>query len=730
MNFSYREFLRFMFFVFASIMFYTSSNAQLKIEESFSGNEFPPEGWSIFDIQGLGSQWMKSEKYSRSGEGCAVSEFDTTFGNSFLVSKRIVPTHDDSLVFFLRQTFYRVYNDTLKIYASTADSLPASMNTLLFTVRDGLNYPPHQMYSRYAISLNQFAGDTVWLGFKHINVNGDILRIDDVKVGNILQNDISISEILSPRDVVGLCSVDSISPGAVIRNTGVNGQTNEFTITCSIEGPVSFVRTVNTVIAAGETKELSFASIAVDQPGEYEVRIYSGLVSDQNRFNDTLSGSFSIRQYSSGTGDGGYYYASSEFCNQPQSISPEYCWKDTTGSFQLLKNGLDVSHGLLRGDTDNGYFALGDFLLPGKDIRFFDRSYDSLYISLNGIIAFKDCQQLYANEPNDSALFPSESSDFIAPLWMDFDNTAGQSGSNISYKISGNILLVTFERMHVKGGDSLSYASFQTAIGLLHAENQNGEILFQYNATNSGTTLKNQFKSGNENNCFIGIASHEQNLIYRKKIEGRYSDAGQLFQSDMALEIGPDPEKLNSKCSVLSANLLLEGYVQRSDTVMIGIHDYQSPSEIIESVKAILTPEGNTSAIFTLADASIGFFLSVKHRNSIETWSKDTILNFDNSALYYDFTRDTMQAYGNNMKLINGKAHIYSGDVNQDRQIDITDASIVSNDAHEYLLGFSKTDLNGDEIVDSSDMIMVDGNVLRYITARIPISAGLISASH
>lgn len=43
---------------------------------------------------------MKSEKYSRSGEGCAVSEFDTTFGNSFLVSKRIVPTHDDSLVFF------------------------------------------------------------------------------------------------------------------------------------------------------------------------------------------------------------------------------------------------------------------------------------------------------------------------------------------------------------------------------------------------------------------------------------------------------------------------------------------------------------------------------------------------------------------------------------------------------------------------------------------------------
>jgi hypothetical protein len=729
MDFSYREFLRFMFFVLASFMFYTSSIAQLKIDESFSGNNFPPEGWSIFDIQGTGSQWLKSEKYSRSGEGCAVSEFDTTYGNSYLVTKRIVPSQDDSLIFFLRQTFYRVYNDTLKILATTSDSLPTSMNILLLTVRDGLNYPPHQMYSRYAISLNQFAGDTVWLAFKHINVNGDILRIDDVRVGNVLQNDISMSEILSPRDVVGLCSVDSIVPSAVIRNNGVNAQTNEFTVSCRIDGPVSFVRTVNTVIAAGETKELSFETIAADQPGEYEVKIYSGLVNDQNRLNDTLTGSFAIRQYSSGMGDGGYYYASSEICSQPQGISPEFCWKDTTGSFSLLMDGHDVSHGLLRGDVDNGYFAISDFLPPGMDIRFFDRSHDSLYISVNGIISFKECPQLYMSEPTDSAFLPTESAAFIAPLWMDYDNSPGDNGSRISYKIAGNTLIVTFEGMHVKGGDSLTHASFQTAISLTHADNQNAEILFQYNASNTGTTLKNQFLSGMESNCFTGIVSNEQNLKYRKKVNGRYTDAGQLFESDMALEIGPSPENLNSKCSMLSASLLLEGYVQRSDTVIIGIHNYQSPSEMIESVKAILTPEGNTSAIFTLADVSTGYFISVKHRNSIETWSKDTILHFSNSELFYDFTRDTMQAYGNNMKLINGKAHIYSGDVNQDRQIEITDASLVSNDAFEYLLGFSRTDLNGDGIVDSSDMIMVDGNVFRYVTARIPISAGLNSAS-
>jgi hypothetical protein len=262
------------------------------------------------------------------------------------------------------------------------------------------------------------------------------------------------------------------------------------------------------------------------------------------------------------------------------------------------------------------------------------------------------------------------------------------------------------------------------AVSLNHPQNQNSEILFQYSASNTGATFKNDFYAKIEKNCFAGIVSQGEELVYRHKTDGRYFDAGRLFVNDMAIEIGPDAAKLNSKCSMLTVNALLEGYNLRSDTIVIALHDYASPTATIESVKAILATGGTAIAAFTLADDVTGYFISIKHHNSIETWSKDSALSFDNSAMFYDFTRDTLQAYGNNMKMINGKAYIFSGDVNQDMQIEITDASLVNNDVFDYAMGYRDTDLNGDGIVDSSDLVLVDRNALRYVFAVIPSSAG------
>ncbi len=720
MNFFYRKFIWSILAVITAFISVDVLHSQIKVNESFSGEIFPPAEWSVFDVQGSGSSWHKSERYCRSGEGCAISEFDTTYGNSFLITKRIVPVQNDSLVFYLRQTFYRVYNDTLKIFASTSDSLPSSMSNLLLTIRDGLNYPPHQMYSRYAISLSQFAGDTLWIGFQHIDVNGDILRIDDVRIGNSLQNDIAVTEILSPKDIFGLCSFDSISPRAVITNNGLNIQSSDFTVTFRINGPVSFVREINTNIASGESKTLTFGSISPDVAGEYEVKVYTSLFNDELRQNDTLKSSFSVKQYSSGSGDGGYFYASSEICGEQIIPRPEFCWKDTASRIMLLKNGIDVSRGLLRGNIDNGYFALGNILPERKEIKFFENTFDSLFISLNGFVTFQTSPQLFSPEPNDSSVL-SNNGQIIAPLWMDFDNSQPGLMNEISYKVAGNTLLITFDRMHLKGGDSLAFATFQIAISLQPAENQNSEILMQYSSRRSGATLRNQLIYNSEVSCYTGIAYHDQKLSYRLKYDGRYIEAGKLLENDMAIQFGSDPLSLNSKCSMLSVNALLEGYQDRRDTIIISLHERNSPEKMVESVKTVLETGGSATAQFTLADKNSEYFISVNHRNSIETWSKDTTLKFISSNMHYDFTADSSSAYGNNMKMINGKAHIFSGDVNQDGLIEIADGSLVINDAFDYRLGYLRTDLNGDGIVDSSDLIMVDENIANYVRAIIPL---------
>ncbi|MBK8983795.1 MAG: hypothetical protein IPM38_16125 [Ignavibacteria bacterium] len=57
-------------------------------------------------------------------------------------------------------------------------------------------------------------------------------------------------------------------------------------------------------------------------------------------------------------------------------------------------------------------------------------------------------------------------------------------------------------------------------------------------------------------------------------------------------------------------------------------------------------------------------------------------------------------AYGNNLVLKGSVYCIYSGDVNQDYIIDISDLSDVDNDVFIFASGYKATDFNGDYIVE------------------------------
>lgn len=108
------------------------------------------------------------------------------------------------------------------------------------------------------------------------------------------------------------------------------------------------------------------------------------------------------------------------------------------------------------------------------------------------------------------------------------------------------------------------------------------------------------------------------------------------------------------------------------------------------------------------------FYIQIKHRNSIETWSKTGGQPYTlGSALSYDFTSAASQSYGSNMIKVNTsplRFGIYGGDINQDGTIDATDLSGVDNDASGSVSGYVKTDLTGDDFVDAADVSIVDNN--------------------
>ena len=63
---------------------------------------------------------------------------------------------------------------------------------------------------------------------------------------------------------------------------------------------------------------------------------------------------------------------------------------------------------------------------------------------------------------------------------------------------------------------------------------------------------------------------------------------------------------------------------------------------------------------------------------------------------------------------------MYSGDVNLDGIVDISDMVIIDNDSFTFLTGYRASDVNGDHIVDISDMVIVDNSSFRFASVKKP----------
>jgi hypothetical protein len=127
-----------------------------------------------------------------------------------------------------------------------------------------------------------------------------------------------------------------------------------------------------------------------------------------------------------------------------------------------------------------------------------------------------------------------------------------------------------------------------------------------------------------------------------------------------------------------------------------------------------LSTSGNANVIFTKAFSG-SYYIVIKHRNHLETWSGLPQTITAGSPLSYDFTTAQTQAYGSNMIFSNGAWCIYGGDINQDGFIDLLDMIPIDNDAYNYVSGYVVTDVNGDMFVDLLDMIYVDNNSYNYV---------------
>ena len=156
-----------------------------------------------------------------------------------------------------------------------------------------------------------------------------------------------------------------------------------------------------------------------------------------------------------------------------------------------------------------------------------------------------------------------------------------------------------------------------------------------------------------------------------------------------------------------------------TDTILVELHDVVTTSSVVAAVKTVLMTNDSATAVFSGAITGNTYWIVIKHRNTIQTWSSAPVTF--NPINTYDFTSSASQAYGNNMiEIQSGIWAFYNGDINQDENIDLIDFPALDFGINNGLLGYRPTDLNGDGNVDLLDFPILDANINAGIFSNHP----------
>ncbi|HQY50972.1 MAG TPA: hypothetical protein PLD63_01240 [Ignavibacteria bacterium] len=167
----------------------------------------------------------------------------------------------------------------------------------------------------------------------------------------------------------------------------------------------------------------------------------------------------------------------------------------------------------------------------------------------------------------------------------------------------------------------------------------------------------------------------------------------------------------------LGNEAMWNGASQVQDTVKFLIRNSTSPYAAVDSFSVFLDANGNGKVYFSAPAGN--YFIQTSHRNALETWSGAGIA-ISNVISNFNFTTSASQSFGNNSVLTLGRYCSYSGEINKDGVIDISDVSLIDNDAFNFAAGYISTDVNGDNVADLTDLSVTSNNADNFVAVMKP----------
>ncbi len=161
--------------------------------------------------------------------------------------------------------------------------------------------------------------------------------------------------------------------------------------------------------------------------------------------------------------------------------------------------------------------------------------------------------------------------------------------------------------------------------------------------------------------------------------------------------------------------------VASDDVDDVTVNAYTTTNTIVPvaSITTRLKTNGSAYCVFPALNGN--YYIEIRHRNSISTWSADPIF-LSSVPANYNLSNTATQAFGGNLIEVEpGVFAVYSGDINQDGFIDSFDFPMYDTDSFNGVSGtYVNTDLNGDGFVDSFDFPIFDVNSFNGVSVLMP----------
>lgn len=213
---------------------------------------------------------------------------------------------------------------------------------------------------------------------------------------------------------------------------------------------------------------------------------------------------------------------------------------------------------------------------------------------------------------------------------------------------------------------------------------------------------------------------------YFFRIKARTSNVNQFWYSNIL----SGSSLINIAYGTLNLGVIMEGLydaandsMRMSDTVKIYLRNSSAPYSINDSSVSTIDAVNFTGS-FQISNAGTGsYYIVVRHRNSIDTWSSSPVNYIINGTFSYNFFTSLSQAFGNNMSSVDTspvRFGIFGGDAVKDNSVDVTDIIAVFNDVNTFTSGYVLTDINGDNFVDSDDLIIASNNSNSFVSTVAP----------